>query len=236
MSNEMFQKKVPTSQLVFPNAENTTTNQLQNLLQIGAFALHALMRPGGSQHETSIPGVQPGFPKEAEIAAENTFIKVMANFDAILDDSARWSLAKQQALEADFMKAHALNMAYLEEQAEFARTMNAPHFRFKPQLLRLRDGRMLALLGSVDDLDNSIVGVGASAGEALKQFDETFNAGVPSDVMDWAKRREADLEAGKTPEPFKQKNNDKTDKTVDSRRNKPAPRAENRRKNPPGNS
>ena len=210
--------KVPTSQLIFPNAENTTSNQLANLLQIGAFALHALLRP--SNNQSSVPGAESSpFPKEAEIAAENTFTKVLEVLDSVLDDKERWSLNTQKALQKKFDDAHALNTKYLEEQAEFAHTMNLPHFRFKPALLRLRDGRMLALLGSVDDLDNSIVGVGGSAAEALQRFDETFNLGVPADMLEWAKRREAAVEAGQTPEPFPPKN-DKS-KTVDDRRTEP---------------
>jgi hypothetical protein len=60
--------KVPTSQLIFPNAEATNANQINNLLSIGSFALHALLRPG---MEGSIN--RPELPKNAEGAAENTW-------------------------------------------------------------------------------------------------------------------------------------------------------------------
>lgn len=217
MSNP--QPKAPTSQLVFPNAENTTTNQLQNLLQIGSFALHAMIRPD----QQGVPRPDT-FPKEAEIAAENTFIKVMETFDSLLAEKDRWTLDTQKQLQARFDEAHALNLKYLAHQEKFAQEMNTPHFRFKPALLRLHDGRMLALLGNVEDLDNAIVGLGESAEEALRKFDETFEHGVPRNVAEYLQKREADLEAGKTPEQYPIQKNEQThtDEKMDSRRVKSA--------------
>jgi hypothetical protein len=224
--------KAPTSQLIFPNAEATNANQIQNLLNIGAFAMHALVQPGLDE-QPNIPGTRPELPKEARIAAENTFVKVLEIFDGMLADSCRWSLDTQKKMAARFDEAHALNLKYLESQAEFAHTMNLPHFRFKPTLMRLKDGRMLAMIGSVDDLDNAIVGIGASAAEALQRFDETFDNGVPANMAEWLARREKALEEEKTPEPYPIKN--EQTQQVDTSRSDAVKDAPKRRKNKSGN-
>jgi hypothetical protein len=129
-------------------------------------------------------------------------------------------------------------MVYLDEQAKFAAEMNTPHFRFKPSLMRLRDGRMLAIIGNVDDLDNAIVGVGNSAEEALKLFDETFTYGVPLHVAKYLAERETDLEEGKKPQPFPKTDTSKneTKSPVAEHRSNPTPKAPRRRKNKSGNS
>ncbi len=147
------------------------------------------------------PGDQLELPKEAEIAAENTFIKVLETFDALLTDTTRWNLETQKDLANRFKAAHDLNLKYLAEQARFAADMNTPHFKYKPNLMRLRDGRVLAIVGNVDDLDNAICGVGASAQEALKLFDETFDHGAPLHLIEYMKQREEALARGEVPPP-----------------------------------
>jgi len=228
--------KAPTSQLIFPNAEATNAHQIQNLLNIGAFALHSLCQPS-LEEPSNIPATPPELPREARIAAENTFVKVLEVFDGMLSDASRWTLDTQKQLAARFDEAHALNLKYLDSQAEFARTMNLPHFRFKPALRRLNDGRILAMLGSVDDLDNAIVGIGQSAAEALQRFDETFEHGVPANMAEWLARREKDLEAEKTPEPYPntEKQNEQP-KQMDRPANRSPQKTPSRRKNKPGNS
>jgi len=197
--------------------------------------LHALIRPGNGE-------VRPDFPKEAEIAAENTFIKVLETFDSILEDRSRWNLDTQRHLAKRFEDAHTLNLKYLDEQAKFAEELNTPHFRFKPSLMRLKDGRFLAIIGNVDDLDNALIGVGETAAEALSQFDQIFNRGLPAVLAEHLAKREAALEAGHAPESFPiiQKQNTDTkheeQKPVVARRNKQTPKAPKRRKNQSGNS
>jgi len=218
MSNDNRPPKIPTSQLIFPNAEATNANQIQNLLNIGSFALHALLRP--EPHGNSIPGTRADFSKNAELAAEKTFIKVLDTFNQLLFDRERWSMEPQRKLAARFDEAHSLNLKYLESQAEFARLMTTPHFRFKPQILRLKDGRMLAMLGHVDDLDNAICGVGATVEAALAAFDNTCANGVPATIAEYMQKREADLEAGKTPEQYPKNEQTHTAEKVDDRRTK----------------
>jgi len=212
-----------------PNAEATSTGQINNLLSIGSFCLHALIRPSPSEIRVDIP-------KEAEIAAENTFIKVLSTFDALLDEQTRWSMAAQQKLAARFDEAHDLNMAFLRDQARFAYLTTTPHFRFKPNLVRLDDGRIVAMLGRENDLGNAIMGVGATVEEAMYRFDEVCRNGVPAKTAEYLEKREADLNAGKTPEPYPIKNEEKPIQSVDDKRPKPAGEPSKRRKNKPRNS
>jgi hypothetical protein len=200
MANNNQQPKLPTSQLIFPNAEATNANQIQNLLQIGSFALHAMIRPDGNN--SAIPGNRPDFPKEAEIAAENTFIKVLDTFDSMLADRDRWSLDTQKKMAERFDEAHSLNLKYLEHQAESMRIMTTPHFRFRPDVKRLKDGRFLAILGHVEDLDNAICGVGATLEGAMEDFDNTCAKGVCETIAAYMQKREADLAAGQKPEQY----------------------------------
>lgn len=160
------------------------------------------MRPGTPSFLQGETQPQPSIPKEAELSAEVTFIKACATLDSILEDHERWSLKTQRELAQKFEDARNLNQKYLEYQAEAMRLHTTPHFRFKPSLMRLNDGRFLAILGSTEDLNNAIVGVGGSAEEALQRFDETFQAGVPANMLEYLAKREAALDAGQTPPPI----------------------------------
>jgi hypothetical protein len=80
--------------------------------------------------------------------------------------------------------------------------MTTPHFRFKPGLHRLADGRFLAMLGHIDDLDHAICGVGATVEEAMAAFDKVCETGVTLPVAQHLQNREAALDAGVQPEPF----------------------------------
>jgi len=207
------QPKTPTSQLIFPNAEVTTQNQINNLMQIASLALASLRNPPNvGMFGQSEPQEQTDtMPPEAKIAAENLFIKATEALEAIIADKCRWSLDKQHALEKEFLESHALNKKFLEHQAQAAYYYTTPHFRFHPALARCVDGvTYAAFIGDPNDANNCIIGTGKSPEAALRAFDEVFEQGVPAIVAQYLERREQQIENGQTPEPYPKNNEQQT--------------------------
>lgn len=188
---------VPTSQLVFPNAEQVTANQINNLLQIGSLAITGLL--GGQGGMFGAQNEAKELPGESKPAAENLLVAVCEKLEEIVKDKQRWSLDKQRQLEADFMKAHQKNMEYLEHQTQAAYNITTPHFRFHPTLARTQTGLFAAVLGNPADPDNAIIGLGRTPEEALRNFDEMFNEGVPAVVQQYLERREKAIENNENP-------------------------------------
>lgn len=114
-------------------------------------------------------------------AVETSLANALHRIDILLDDSQRWGMEHQNALEEAIIGAHKSIQA-LNEVAV------APHTRFRPQLAQLTDGSWIAFLGDKDDLANALVGAGDSPKAALKAFDMVFNNEIPQHLMQWIKQ------------------------------------------------
>ena len=183
-------QRQPTAQLIFPNRENVTTGQLQNVLQVCNTAITGLINPWrGFVADSEAPQ-----NSEARIALENTLIKACDRLDKILSDDQRWTIEYQKNLEAEFNKSHAENLKFLEAQRKASEEISTPHFQWRPTLLKSADGKMwVALLGDPQDPSKGIVGIGRTPEEALAEFDKDFSGKQKSpEVIAFLKTRAAE--------------------------------------------
>lgn len=178
------QQQAPAPQIHIPTREVTTSQQLSNLLGVAGFTASFL---GHVYAEPDPDKSKPTF-REAHLAAENTFIQTLAAIDKVVEDAARWTLEAQQFAEDAYKKAVKLNEEFLVAQKKAAEEIVKPHSKAHPSLLRMADGAWLAILGSLADIDNSIMGVGDSAQQALDEFDESFCGRVGPNTLAWIKK------------------------------------------------
>jgi len=173
--------------LPFPQRDIMTSNQIQNLVQIGSFALHSL---------TYNQGVEPHQKTELDggckSSAEAIFIKVCDKLDDILSDTDRWNFNVQETLENKLEKMYDQNLEFLLEQTKAARQVNTPHFCYKPTLLKLPvTGEWIAYIGSLEDVEHSIVGIGNTPANALESFDSLFKGEpLPEHLLAWLAERD----------------------------------------------
>ena len=92
----------------------------------------------------------------------------------IMNEDARWNDDFQRKVEKDYNDLHDLQMDAIAKQKAAADEVTSPHFRYRPELHRMRDGRWMALIGDTDHLEFAIYGIGTSAQQALEEFDSVF--------------------------------------------------------------
>lgn len=107
-------------------------------------------------------------------AAEATFIQLCNRVDSMVADNQRWSMMQQQSLADSMLNLHAENRALMQEQRAAVAIMQSPHVRFHPFLMRLDTGNWAAILGDPKSETTSVVGIGASPEDALRDFDARF--------------------------------------------------------------
>jgi hypothetical protein len=170
------------------------------LLSVCNTMLSALINPE-REHE-NIPGKR-ALAGEAHIAAENTFIKACERLDGILGEKLRWGIGYQLRLEDQYNERHEEQIKLLESQRQAeeqrrrsAETVVAPHFRYRPALLKLETDEWLAFLGNPEDLDNAILGLGQNPEAALASFDSAFTGTIAPEIKKWLEQREDSLEKG----------------------------------------
>jgi hypothetical protein len=215
--NAPVKKNDKLGQVVLSNRCLETQAQLAMLMNVMALTSGASM--------ARVHGEESGPHKmtEGQIALENTLVAACARADAILADATRWDNSFQTKVEKEYADLHELQMKALEAQRAFSEAQRAaaaecctPHFRFRPDLKRLKNGQWLCILGSEDALEFAVYGIGDSAQQSIDEFDTAFTKGVPASVLSWAERREKDLEAGKTLEPPLQENNEQRNDELDA--------------------
>lgn len=222
-NSKVKKERTEHTQLALSNRCVETSAQIQQVLQVIGLTTGALF--GGRSHsmfdEGGVPKEQ-GKLTEGQVAVENTLRAACERMEKILNDDARWSDDFQRKIEKEYDDLHAQQMATIAAQRAAAAELTTPHFRYRPDLHRLRDGRWMAILGDTEKLEFAIYGIGESAQQAVEEFDCAFLKGVPLSVLQWADKREADIEAGRpamTPFPnqeqIHEKNND-TEKLDDS--------------------
>lgn len=193
-------KKDEIKQLALSNRCVETAAQIQQVLQVIGLTASALQggmhRPFNMYKEDEEAETRPLKMTEGQIALEKTLWAACDRMEKILGEDARWSDEFQRKVEKDYDELHKLQMEAIEKQRAAAAEVTSPHFRYRPDLKRLRDGRWLAILGDDQHLEFAIYGIGNSAQLALEEFDSVFLRGVPASVLRWAANREAAFEAG----------------------------------------
>jgi hypothetical protein len=162
-------------------------------------------------------------------AVEATVINICNRFDNLLADDSRWSLATHASLESSFKQVYTEHARMLAEQANAYAEINTPHHKLKPALIKIPEGSWIAYLGSLDRLEEAIVGVGNCPADAIAAFDSMFSGEVPEKLQAWLSARGVDLN-----KPTEQQNEKQT---LDTERNldaeKPKSRRHIRRRNGP---
>lgn len=178
----------------------STSQQIGMLLPICQTMMGYLLSPE-REHE-NIPGAKTT-SGEAWIAAENTFTRACERLDEILGESARWGIAFQLRLEQQYNERHeqqvglmAAQRAAAEQQQISAAEVVSPQFRYKPALIPMEDGKWVAFLGHLDDLESGIIGIGDSPAAALKSFNDAFKGETSPAVKQWLEQHEKDMDAG----------------------------------------
>jgi len=172
-----------------------TGNQIQNVLQVmgmTATSLANYKRQGYAEDKVE----HPLKLSEGELALEKTLWAACARMEKILDDDARWDDTFQRKIEKEYDELHKLQMEAIETQKKAAAEVTSPHFRYRPDLKRLKNGQWMAILGDDTQLEFAVYGIGDSAQMALEEFDNVFIKGVPESVFQFALKREAALNAG----------------------------------------
>jgi hypothetical protein len=147
--------------------------------------------------------------QEGKLACQKTLWAAAERLQKIMDEDARWSLDFQLKTEKHFEEVAARQKEVLETQrvaavyqAKLAAEYATPHFRYRPALLRLIDKSWMAILGAIEDLDNSLYGVGETAELALEAFDSAFKGELHPATVEWLKQREQNLETGAVDAPM----------------------------------
>lgn len=181
------------NKLPFPARDIVTSNQVSTLLQIAGFALHSLKSAPSFDD-----GVTPELDGGCKTSAEALFISTCSKLDDLLADTDRWSFALQDSLEVKLQAMYEQNRLFLAEQTKAAAQLSLPSFTYKPTLVRLPiTGEWVAHLGSLEDIDHSIVGIGATPAAAIESFNAIFTGDpLPEHIIHWLAEREQAAQKG----------------------------------------
>lgn len=123
------------------------------------------------------------------LAAEQTFVGICNRVDAMISDSSRWTMVQQQSLEASAKALYEEHRKLIQDQRAAVATMQSPHVRFHPQLIYIEEQkRWAAVFGDASSAATSIIGVGPSAEDALRDFDIKFTSNIYDQTKDQTKR------------------------------------------------
>lgn len=150
-----------------------TRQQLGNVLEIMGRLENVVLPPTEDWDHGDVD-------EEVATSAQATYIRCCNVLDTILDDPERWSLKRRNQLEKrtdKVLKAQGqMYKAAAEATNEQKQTfihLRRPSNIFRPTIFQ-HNGRWLAVYGDLMDLENCIQGDGATADEALKNFDINF--------------------------------------------------------------
>lgn len=202
----MKETDLPTP-VPFLHRDISTQSQVTVLLQVTGMMITAL---------TSLNDEDATKQTEAHVAAENTFIKALERLDEMLDDKTRWTPEFQKSLERLYEEQHENRTKAFKAQRQVAEIqarvanvqekvseeMLTPHFRYKPAIYQLEDGKWICLLGDPANSASGVIGTGKTPKEAVEAFDAFFNGEIPDPLHAWLHRREQDLESGRQTEQF----------------------------------
>jgi len=169
-------------QIQIPPRELATHNQVATLLGIVG-SLYPVLVESVRELGTTPPAVDGG----VVMAASQTFARACDRLDRIIGDESRWQMGGQDTLEKEMRALVQKNIDFLEMQTEASRSVTRPSFKYRPGMLRVAEG-WVAILGDIHNLDQCIVGVGASPEAALENFDKVFTGQHPPDVAELVKQ------------------------------------------------
>lgn len=142
-----------------PNRLDKTTVQVRNLLEIVDH-----LKDFTAPHTSSDFGKTAEPHKEAVEAALKTTSLALAQLDNIIDDMSRWNLSSDPLED--------LHGRLVETQIGGLEHARKPSTRYLPALVRLQNGRWGAVLAQSGEL----IATGVNPGDALRAFDEAFEA------------------------------------------------------------
>jgi len=187
-----------------PNRDNVTSQQCDTLLQVAGLMDNVIINP-----HRDFDGGGTKLDGGAHTAAVNTFVNACAKLDEIINAKDRFTFEPQNLIEAQYFQALKQQTLFTQEQTEAIRELNTPHARYRPDLMRLKDGNWMVVLGPDNDLENSIVGVGTTPQQAIEAFDGVFVGSIPQHLLDYLAAREKAIDTNTTPPPFTKKRNPK---------------------------
>ena len=188
----------PQKKLFLPARDTVTNVQVTTLLQIAAQLSVVLVNPLRESGTLPPPEVDGG----VLAAAESAFIRCCDRLEDVLAEKDRWTMQAQNAIEHQLGKAYDAQADFYRSQTALTDLAQKPHTRYRPSLMPTTDGSYVAFLGSANDLEHSIFGIGGSPEEAMRAFDEVFKGKLPDNMIHWLASREAALEAGVKPPDF----------------------------------
>lgn len=169
-----------------PHRDQITNFQINTLLNVAGLLANVLTNPMREYEGVPSPALDGGI----KTSAEAVFINTCNRIDELVSDPARWTFKFQEHLEYKLGEIYTRELQLKDAQLKSANEVNSPHFLYKPTLVRLKDGTYAAILGDLNDVENSLVGVGITPEEAMKAFDEAF-VGTPSQSMvAWLEKQE----------------------------------------------
>lgn len=175
-------------QIQIPPRELATHNQVATLLGLIGGLYPVLVSP-----IRELGKEEPAIDGGVVMAASQTFARACDRLDRIISDESRWQMGEQDALEAATQTMLQKNITFIETQTEASRSVTRPSFRYRPGLLRV-EGGWAAILGDTSNLDNCVLGVGASPEAALEDFDKKFTGQLPPAVITLVKQIDAQNE------------------------------------------
>lgn len=158
----------------------------------------------------------------ARMAVENSVVKICDRLDSILQDKERWSMDAQQTLEGSLTEAYKQNAEASKAQAAAYVDSISPHRQYEPKLMKLPNGDWVAYLGDLCDLNNAILGMGASPAQAIAAFDGMFSGHIPDSLVKYLAERETQQNEKQNVD---QSGNQPTEETPRKRKNKPRNRS-----------
>lgn len=167
MSNNNFS-------VVNPNKENASSVQINNLLQV-----IAVLAQTAKDSESSEGGALDGGVK---LSLHSSIITACSRLDCLLEETARWDVKDYVALSATMQSMYDENTRLIQEQRAAYAEASSAHNKYKPQLVRLTNGKWLAISGNMNDIDNALVGLGDCPADAIAAFDDMFRGQVNDKV------------------------------------------------------
>lgn len=225
-------KPEPKRMTVIPR-DSVTSTQINTLMQVLGNLSVVLLNPTRDGAEG-----RPELDGGVVAAAEAAFIKCCTVIEDVLAEKSRWTIDMQNILEFQLGQAYDSQTEFYRSQTAMANLAQAPSTRYRPTLVPTSDGSgYIAFIGSINDLANSIYGVGDSPAAAMRAFDEVFAGRMPDSMVQWLAEREAAIEAGKTPPEFPHKvvTQQNENEKLDGRASRAAKKTPKRRKNSSGN-
>lgn len=140
-----------------PNRLDKTTVQVRNLLEIIA-SLKDFTAPEPS------PLNSPSPHPEVVAASVKTTEMALSQLDNIIEDMSRWNLSTDP-LET-------VHERLVEAQIRNLEQSRKPSTRYMPAIARLSSGRWAAIMAQ----SGEVIATGDTPGDALKAFDEAFDA------------------------------------------------------------